>query len=120
VAEIDELGVRLLLDDFGTGYSSLLFLRDLPLDVVKLDRSFFDDLDRPVVRTIVSATVEMAHALGLKIVAEGIETQSALAAVRELGCDAVQGFVKHPPVAAEQFVLIRQQNLAPPGESPVV
>ena len=69
--------------------------------------------------TIVSATVEMAHDLGLRIVAEGVETQSALAAVRTLGCDSVQGFVMHRPVAAEQVTLALAKGLVPPGETPV-
>ena len=119
LVSLAERGHTLMLDDFGTGYSSLSFLRDLPLHVLKLDRSFFEDLDRPAVRTMVSSTVEMAHALGLQIVAEGVETQSALTAVRELGCDAVQGFVLHRPAAAEQVTLELRRGLVPPGESAV-
>jgi EAL domain-containing protein (putative c-di-GMP-specific phosphodiesterase class I) len=119
LAALAERGHTLLLDDFGTGYSSLSFLRDLPLDVVKLDRSFFADLDRQSVRTIVSSTVGMAHALGLRIVAEGVETQAALVAVRELGCDAVQGFVMHRPVAAAEFTALLLRDLTSPGETPV-
>ena len=95
-------GHALLLDDFGTGYSSLAFIRDLPLDSVKLDRTFLRDLDTPASRTIVRATVEMAHGLPGTIVAEGVESESVLASARELGCDAVQGFVTHRPAAAEQ------------------
>ena len=109
-----ERGHALLLDDFGTGYSSLAFIRDLPLDSVKLDRSFLQDLDLPASRTIVRATVEMAHGLGLTIVAEGVESESVLASARELGCDAVQGFVTHRPAAAEQVTATLRTGLAPP------
>ncbi len=98
-----EQGHRLLLDDFGTGYSALAVLRHLPLDVVKLDRSFLEDLGAPATDTIVRATVQMAHALGLEIVAEGVETAEALVAVRALGCDAAQGFFIQRPVPAAQL-----------------
>jgi EAL domain-containing protein (putative c-di-GMP-specific phosphodiesterase class I) len=114
LAALRERGHALLLDDFGTGYSSLAFIRDLPLDSVKLDRTFLRDLDTPASRTIVRATVEMAHGLGLTIVAEGVESESVLASVRELGCDAVQGFVTHRPAAAEQVTATLQAGLAPP------
>ncbi len=111
---LSEHGHGLLLDDFGTGYSSLSFLRTLPLDVVKLDRSFLDGLDLPAAATIVRATVDMAHALGLLIVAEGVETAAAMAQVRELGCDAVQGFWTHRPAAAHQVTASLRAGFAPP------
>ncbi len=114
LSALRERGHALLLDDFGTGYSSLAFIRDLPLDSVKLDRSFLQDLDLPASRTIVRATVEMAHGLGLTIVAEGVESESVLASARELGCDAVQGFVTHRPAAAEQVTATLRAGLAPP------
>ena len=81
---------------------------------MKLDRSFLQDLDLPASRTIVRATVEMAHGLGLTIVAEGVESESVLASARELGCDAVQGFVTHRPAAAEQVTATLRAGLAPP------
>ena len=95
-------GHDLLLDDFGTGFSSLSFLRDLPLDEVKLDRSFLVDLAEPSAVAMLRATVGLAHQIGLSIVVEGVETESVLAALRDLGCDSVQGFLLHRPAPAEQ------------------
>ncbi|MGA8209258.1 MAG: bifunctional diguanylate cyclase/phosphodiesterase [Nocardioidaceae bacterium] len=114
--ELRRRGHELLLDDFGTGYSSLATLRDLPLDVIKLDRSFFDDLARPASRTIVHATVEMAHGLGLRIVAEGVETEEVLETVRFLGCDAAQGYhVQRPVPAADLAPALRSVQGSPSG-----
>jgi diguanylate cyclase (GGDEF)-like protein len=115
-----ERGHALLLDDFGTGYSSLAFIRDLPLDSVKLDRTFLRDLDTPASRTIVRATVEMAHGLGLTIVAEGVESESVLASARGLGCDAVQGFVTHRPAPADQVTATLRAGLVPPAAASTI
>ncbi len=116
-----ERGHVLLLDDFGTGYSSLALLRDLPLDVLKLDRSFHADLDRDGVRTIVSATIRMARELGLTIIAEGVETASALEDMRALGCDGAQGFWLQRPESAEQVCVGLRQRFADavPGPHPL-
>ena len=85
------LGVRLCIDDFGTGYSSLAYLRELPIDEVKIDPSFIADLDGGDT-TLVRSVIDLAHNLGLHVVAEGVETPSALATLRDLGCDSAQGF----------------------------
>ena len=95
-------GHRLLLDDFGTGHSSLAYLRDLPIDVVKLDRSFLTRLDDVAGRAIVLAAVQLAHVLGMTITAEGIETESMWSVVEDLGCDTAQGFLMQRPAAGEQ------------------
>jgi diguanylate cyclase (GGDEF)-like protein len=95
------LGVRLVLDDFGTGYSSLSYLRRLPLDTIKIDRSFVsglgaDDADPPIVQAVIS----LAHGLGIDVVAEGIETEGQLDWLRRLECDRGQGFLYARPLPA--------------------
>jgi diguanylate cyclase (GGDEF)-like protein/PAS domain S-box-containing protein len=98
------LGVRLAVDDFGTGYSSMQYLRRFPLHSVKLDRVFVDGVDRnDADRAIVGSMIDLAHALGLKAVAEGVERHGQLEALRDLGCDLAQGFYWSPPVPAETF-----------------
>jgi len=100
------------LDDFGTGYSSLGLLSKLPVDLVKIDRSFIAGLpeDRASV-TLVSSVIGLASAFGLKVVAEGVETERQLGMLRELGCDQSQGYFHSRPVPLEQFeTLLRNQS----------
>jgi diguanylate cyclase (GGDEF)-like protein/PAS domain S-box-containing protein len=93
VAALKALGVKLSIDDFGTGYSSLGYLKRFPVDVVKVDRSFVDGLGiDPEDSAIVAAVVSLGHALGLEVVAEGVETERQLAELVRLGCDQAQGF----------------------------
>jgi EAL domain-containing protein (putative c-di-GMP-specific phosphodiesterase class I) len=101
---LKELGVRLVLDDFGTGYSSLGYLKGLPFDSIKLDRTFVGHLgtDRAD-DAIVTALVALGQTLGLTIVAEGVETAEQVEIVRELGCQYAQGFYFSHPVAADVF-----------------
>ncbi len=97
-------GITIALDDFGTGYSSLAYLHRFPLDKLKIDRRFTDDLDRlPVAVPIVETIVRLGHALGLTIVAEGVERPSQLAILRELGCDQAQGYLLGRPQPAESL-----------------
>ena len=89
-----DLGLQIGLDDFGTGYSSLAYLRQFPLDFVKIDKSFIADLERdPRERAIVAAIIGLAHALNLTVVAEGVETLGQLQVLRDLDCDRAQGFL---------------------------
>ena len=100
---LKELGVSLVLDDFGTGYSSLAYLNRFPLDVLKIDRSFTEALGVEAERTaIVEAIIGMARALGLDVVAEGVENEAQASELRRLGCDWAQGFCFARPMAAQQ------------------
>jgi EAL domain-containing protein (putative c-di-GMP-specific phosphodiesterase class I) len=114
------LGVKLVLDDFGTGYSSLAYLKHLPLDTIKIDRSFLngleaDDANLPIVQAVIS----LAHGLGIGVVAEGIETAAQLARLRTLDCDRGQGFYfARPMPAADEEPLLRA-CVAPQAEAQV-
>jgi diguanylate cyclase (GGDEF)-like protein len=112
--QLRAIGVRVVLDDFGTGYSSLAYLRQLPLDTIKVDRSFVTDLDvRDPNVGIIRAVVSLAHGLGITVVAEGIETEEQARRLRELGCDMGQGYVwAHPadPLHIGQFVARRLEG----------
>jgi diguanylate cyclase (GGDEF)-like protein len=100
--ELKALGVALALDDFGTGYSSLSYLNELPIDVIKIDRSFIVDLDRrPIGRLIVDAVVALAHGLAMTVVAEGVESAAQFESVSTLGCDCYQGYYFARPMSAD-------------------
>jgi EAL domain-containing protein (putative c-di-GMP-specific phosphodiesterase class I) len=102
---ISGLGVRVSIDDFGTGYSSLAYLDRLPVDEVKIDRSFVHRLERESAdATIVRATVSLAHELGLTVVAEGVETELARTLVCGLGVDLYQGFGLARPMPASDVM----------------
>ena len=99
-----ELGMTLAIDDFGTGHSSLAQLRRLPADTLKIDRSFVTDLgEAPELETIVASIIAMAHAVGLDVVAEGIETSHQLAVLRSLGCDHGQGYYLGKPAPIDEL-----------------
>jgi predicted signal transduction protein with EAL and GGDEF domain len=109
--DLRAVGIRVALDDFGTGYSSLAYLTRLPLDLLKLDRTFVRDVaDDPSVRGVVSATIAMARSLGLRVVAEGVDAAEQANVLRELGCEELQGFLVSPAIpgeAAERFLRLR-------------
>jgi diguanylate cyclase (GGDEF)-like protein len=106
LAELRRLGVRTSIDDYGTGYSSLAYLRHLPADELKLDRSLTADVDRdPRAAAIVEHTVALAHALGLRLVAEGVEDDATGAVLARLGCDIAQGYAIARPMPVDDFLL---------------
>jgi EAL domain-containing protein (putative c-di-GMP-specific phosphodiesterase class I) len=109
--------VRVALDDFGTGYSSLSYLRRFPLDSLKIDRSFTMDLTtNSEIASIVTAVIEMAHSLGLRAVAEGVETAEQEAFLRSHDCDEIQGFYFSRPVPADSVAeLVRATEPAAIG-----
>jgi EAL domain-containing protein (putative c-di-GMP-specific phosphodiesterase class I) len=97
-----ELGVAILVDDFGTGYSSMSYLQRFPIDTLKIDRSFVTQLDKHANRVIVRTIVNLAHSLGLSVVAEGIETQDQYQTLHEMGCEFAQGFHFSRPILSDQ------------------
>jgi EAL domain-containing protein (putative c-di-GMP-specific phosphodiesterase class I) len=104
VEQLKETGVRIAIDDFGTGYSSLSYLKSLPVDVIKIDRSFVmgmmeDESDRAIVRS----TIDLAHNLGLAVVAEGVDSKDTLDELARYGCDVAQGFYIARPQAADRI-----------------
>src|SRR5215217_6305351 len=100
--ELQDLGVRTIIDDFGTGYSSLSYLERFPVDYVKIERSFVGGLGKHSrAETLGSAIISLAHALGLKVIAEGVETEEQLDYLRELGCDLAQGYYFASPLSGK-------------------
>ena len=103
---LGELGMHLSIDDFGTGYSSLAYLRKLPAEELKIDRSFIMDLEHSAdARAVVDAVIKLAHALGLKVVAEGVENQRQQQVLVQMGCDELQGFLFAKPMSARALLL---------------
>jgi EAL domain-containing protein (putative c-di-GMP-specific phosphodiesterase class I) len=108
--------VRIALDDFGTGYSSLAYLRRFPFDQLKIDRSFVREIvARPDARAIVRATIEMAAALRMDTLAEGVEDEAAVAVLREQQCGAVQGYLISPPLQHHEVDGFLQSRSAAPA-----
>jgi EAL domain-containing protein (putative c-di-GMP-specific phosphodiesterase class I) len=104
LAELHELGFGLALDDFGTGYSSLSYLASLPIDEVKIDRSFVAAIEADRTATVVTrATIEMAHGLGHSVTAEGVEHEDSYGILTTLGVDAIQGYHVCRPLPAGEL-----------------
>lgn len=102
--DLRELGVKLAIDDFGTGYSGLSQLKELPVDVLKIDKSFIDGIVRDRLDDgVIEAVVALARAHGLRVVAEGVETTLQYRRLRTLGCHAAQGFLFGRPRALEEI-----------------
>ena len=108
---ISRMGVLVSVDDFGTGYSSMSYLRRFPIDKLKIDRCFVDQMTRrPEDASIVQAIISLAHSLHLKVIAEGVETPEQLALLAELGCDQYQGFHFSPALEPAQFLAFVKQS----------
>ena len=107
--EIRALGVRLSIDDFGIGYSALSYLKLLPVDQLKIDRSFVSDLVNANTAAITQAVINLGHNLHLEVIAEGVETEAQLVALRDMGCDGGQGYYFDLPRSAEEFTYLLQQ-----------
>ncbi|MEA3153364.1 MAG: hypothetical protein QOK44_953, partial [Betaproteobacteria bacterium] len=113
LAKLHDIGVRLAIDDFGTGFSSLSYLAKLPVDTLKIDRSFVVDMTvEPQGLALVSTIINLAHSLKLKVVAEGVETEEQSRLLRLLNCDEMQGFLFSKPLPAEIF---EARYLTPPA-----
>ena len=102
--ELRSLGLRLSLDDFGTGFSSLTYIKHLPFDELKVDRSFVNDLENDEMnRRMVNFMVQLGRELGMCVVAEGVEPPRQRELLLEMGCDALQGYLMDKPMAIEAF-----------------
>jgi diguanylate cyclase len=104
LTRLKRLDVKLTIDDYGTGYSSLSYLQRLPVDTIKIDQSFVVDMmSNEDSATIVRSTIELAHNLGLTVIAEGVEDQATFDRLATLGCDMAQGYCISRPIPADQF-----------------
>lgn len=111
LAELKALGVSLSLDDFGTGYSSLTYLRNLPVETVKIDKSFIDMVTTDAHgANIIGSIVDMAHTLRMKVVAEGVENEGQLSYLASIGCDRIQGYIFSPPVTEQAAVELLRKH----------
>lgn len=97
------LGFRILMDDFGTGYSSLMMLKSLPIDILKLDKSFVDDFDDPRGEKIIISVIRLAQSLQMEVTAEGVETEAQYRFLKKLGCSSIQGFYFARPMPSGEF-----------------
>ena len=105
VDELKEMGLQLCMDDFGSGYSSLNILKDIPFDILKIDKDFFSESNTSNdTKKIMHRIVEMADDLGIQVVCEGVETQEQIEMLREIGCSMVQGYFYGKPIPFEEFM----------------
>jgi diguanylate cyclase (GGDEF)-like protein/PAS domain S-box-containing protein len=117
--KLNRLGVRLAIDDFGTGHSSLAYLKQFPVHEVKVDRAFVQGVaESPVDSAIVRAVIDLANAMGIATVAEGVETKSQVAGLKMLGCQVAQGFYFSHPLHADEFDRLLTRHFAAASEAP--
>ena len=105
------MGINIYLDDFGTGYSSLNYLRKLPIDFIKIDKSFIDEITiNSKDSFIASSLIDLAHGIHLNVVAEGVETLEQLNLLKNYGCDEIQGYYFSKPLNANDFEIFLNTN----------
>ncbi len=112
LSELKKVGASISIDDFGTGYSSLAYLRQFPIDRLKIDRTFIKDFPDSDNGMIAASIVALAHALGLKVIAEGVETTTQLEFIKSRACDEYQGFLFSRPISADQVTVLMKRELA--------
>ena len=112
--QLDKMGITLAIDDFGTGYSSLAYLSQLPVDEIKIDKSFvLNMMSDKQAAVIVRSTIDLGHNLGLKVVAEGVETEDVLNTLTLWGCDAAQGYFMSKPLPVDKLLhWLKESNWA--------
>ena len=111
ISDLNDLGVSIAMDDFGTGYSSINYLRNYPFDVLKIDRSFVQDIsDDSAARELINAVISMAHSLGLKVVAEGVETEEHVLYLESKQCEIAQGYFFSEPVSSGEMTEILEKE----------
>ena len=103
IDRLHRIGFKILMDDFGTGYSSLMMLKSIPIDVMKLDKSFVDDFNDEKGEKIISCVVRLAKSMRIEVIAEGVETGEQYEFMRRLGCDKIQGYYFSKPIPVEEF-----------------
>ena len=116
--ELGALGIRFAIDDFGTGYSALSYLHAYPISAIKIDSSFIEKIDKDQSQGFIRSVISLARDLGLETVAEGVETETQLACLREFGCAAIQGNLYSPPLeeSAAYRLLSQARSLVLPSE----
>jgi diguanylate cyclase len=110
--DLRSLGVRISIDDFGTGYSSLSYLKRFPIDTLKIDQSFVRDISTGADDILVNAVIGIGKNLHHQVVAEGVETPTQLAFLRDNHCTAVQGFYLNPPMSGDEFAAVLKHGVA--------
>jgi DNA-binding CsgD family transcriptional regulator len=113
--QIRKLGVWISIDDFGTGYSSLNYLRRFPVNTLKIDKSFIQDIHSSSSKALVSTIISLAHSIHMSVVAEGVESEEQLELLRKYKCNEFQGYLFCPPVSAEEFETFLLRSLPEPS-----
>ena len=111
LSELKDMGIHISLDDFGTGYSSLNYLRKLPINAIKIDKSFVDGLHAGSKENFIAASlINLAHGIGMKVIAEGVENIEQANILKSYNCDEIQGYYFSKPVAGAEFEKLLQKR----------